>query len=985
MSRQLSSATRLETLKKEAKRRLRALRATQPGATLREVQLALAREYGFEGWSALKARVAEIEAARGVSPEEAALQTLLAAAGRGDAEAVARVLDQHPALVNERGTLPGNTGRRTALHFGVAHEPVVRLLLERGADPNIRDEGDNAFPLHFAAEQQNLPVIRLLVEHGAQTIAGEVDDHELDIIGWATAFYYVKPNAEVVDYLLAHGAQHTMFSAVATGAIESIRDVARRTPGAVDKRMDRTNHRRRPLHLAIVKKQPAALQTLLDLGADIEGTDVAGLTPLDQAALSGETAMAETLLAGGATIGIPAAVFLGRTDDFVRLLREDPDALKPGRRWGTLIVRAAGHASGELIETLISHGASPNAVDEPETAIDQTPNYTALHAAAWDGNVSAAAVLLKHGADPRIREGRYCGTPAGWAEYNHKPECRDLILQSDRIDIFDAIHLGRADLIRGIVQRDPEAVQRPFSAYATCETESAHLTPLAFATFVDNAAAVRVLGSLGAEFATGGHLARTEPERVAAFLRMACLDWAVGGPQRLQQMHAAERLLARHPEIASHDFLTAIVCGDADEVDRVLAERPAAATAVVGPRGWPPLLYVCSTRFPSPGRWSENAVRIAQALLDRGADPNVFYEGGNPTIHYTALTCVVGRGEEQTPVHPEARALAKMLLERGAEPYDIQFLYNAFGGHASHRYLAEDDFVWLLEMIRQRSIALGRERDWQDPHWQMLMMGAYGGGAWYLLSSAMSGNFMQLAEWVLANGASPNPPRASDRRTPQGTLYEQAIRTGRLEFATLLARHGATVAADVAPLDDEALLFEAADQDRVDLAAQILDRGVSPNVEQPGSRVRPLHNAAYAGATNVVRLLVDRGAEIDPRDTNHGATPLYWAYWGRRPQCVDLLAPYSRDTWALSAAGKLDRLREVLAAEPRLARARDEIDTILFYLPDDPKIAAEIARLLLANGADPTVKRPNGATAADVARARGLDEAADVLCGGRQD
>ena len=977
MPRQLSSATSLDTLKKEAKRRLHAIRDKEPRATLREVQLALAREYGFDGWAPLKARVAEIEAARASSPQRA-LQALLGAAERGDAAAVAQILDEHPTIVNERGTLVEHTGLRTALHFGVQHESVVRLLLERGADPNIRDEGDNAFPLHFAAESGDLPVIRLLVEHGAQTVAGEVDDHELDIVGWATAFYDTKPNPQVLDYLLTHGAQHTMFSAVATGAVDVIRELAGGTPGLVNKPMDRTNHRRRPLHLAIVKKQLGSLATLVDLGADLEATDIAGLTPLDQAALSGERAMAEMLLERGAVVGIPAAVFLGRTVDFERLLRQDPDALKPGRRWGTLIVRAADIASGDMIETLIAHGASARVVDDTQTAIDQVSNYTALHAAAWNGNSSAAAALLKHGADPRVRDSRYCGTPAGWADYNGKRECRDLILQSDRIDIFDAISLGRADLIRGIVQRDPEATLRPFEAYATCERESAHLPPLAFATFVDNAAAVRILGSLGAEFATGGHLARTEPERAAAFLRLACLDWAVGGPDRLRQMHAAQRLLVRHPEIAHVHFLTAVACGDVEDVERTLAERPAAATEIGGPRGWPPLLYVCSTRLPSPGPWSENAVRIARTLLDHGADPNAYYEGGNSDIHYTALTCTVGRGEEQTPVHPKVQELAALLLERGAEPYDMQFLYNAFGGHASHRYLADDDFVWLLEMIHRRSLALGRERDWQDPHWQMLTMGGYGGGAWYLLSSAMKGNFLRLAEWVLSHGASPNPPRATDGRTPQGTLYEQAIRTGRDEFAALLTRYGAQTTG-VAALDDVTLLFEAADQDRADRVAEILGRGVSPNVEQPGSKVRPLHNAAYNGSTNVVRLLIDRGAEIDPRDANHGATPIYWAFWGRRPQCVELLAPHSRDTWALTAAGKLDRLREVLAAEPRLAQARDESDTILFYLPDDPRIAAEIASLLLANGADPSVKRRDGATAADVARARGLDEAADVL------
>ena len=982
MPRQLSSATTLEHLKKEAKRRLKVLRAQQPGAALklRDVQLALAREYGCAGWAELKSKTAALAAHREAPPMDPALTFLLRAAEQGDAAGVTKALDERPDLLNQRGTLEGHTGLRTALHFGVQHEAVVRVLLERGADPNIRDEGDNAFPLHFAAERHDMAVIRLLVEHGAQVVAEEVDDHELDIIGWATAFYYVPSNPEVVEYLLAHGAQHTMFSAVAVGDTNAIRRIVAAAPAQLDRAMDRTNHRRRPLHLAVVKNQRGALETLLDLGADIEATDAARLTALDQAALGGERALAELLLARGAQLRVPAALFLQRGADLERLIAQEPACLRPGGRYATLIIRAAERGSADVIETLIAHGADANVHDDRETSIDATSGYTALHAAAWEGHTGAAAVLLKHGADPRVRDARYCGTPAGWANYNNKMETRDLILQSDRIDIFDAIYLDRPELIRPILDRDPQAVQRPFGSYATCEPQAANLTPLAFATFIDKPDAVRTLGSLGAEFATGGLLARTSPERAAAFLRMACLDWAVGGPERTRQAHAAQRLLDRHPDIARTAIFTAVVCGDIEEVARLLAAQPGIANEQGGPRGWPPLLYLCSARFPQPGAWSDHAPSIARTLLDHGADPNGYYEGGNADIHYTCITCLVGRGEEQASVHPKAREIAALLLERGAEPYDKQFLYNAFAGHASQRDLAEDDFVWLLELIYQRSIALGRTKDWQDFDWNMFEMGGYGNGAWYLLSNAMKANAVRLAEWALSHGASPNPPRATDPRTPDGSLYEQAVRTGRHQFAALLARFGATANHVVPPvLDDAAMLFEAAEQDRAEVVATLLDRGVSPNVEQPRSRTRALHAAAYSGATRVVQLLIERGAEIDPRDANHGTTPIYWAYWGRRPLCVDLLAPVSRDVWALVPAGKIDRLREVLAAEPRLATSRYEGGTPLFMLPDDERTAAEIVRLFLAHGADRTVCRRDGTTAADIARARGLDEAADLL------
>ena len=162
----------------------------------------------------------------------------------------------------------------------------------------------------------------------------------------------------------AHGSVHNIFSAVAMGEVEVIKTLVAQSPADLDRPMDSTNHRRRPLHLAVVKKQPAALAALLDVGADPEALDASGLTPLDQAALDGEHEMAELLIARGARVGVPAALGLQRTEDLERLLRADPDCLEPGNRWAHLIVRAGAHGSAALVDTLVSHGASVNVRDE---------------------------------------------------------------------------------------------------------------------------------------------------------------------------------------------------------------------------------------------------------------------------------------------------------------------------------------------------------------------------------------------------------------------------------------------------------------------------------------------------------------------------------------------------------------------------------------------------------------------------------------------
>ena len=55
--RELPATANLEHLKKQAKARLRALRVQAPETGLAEAQLAIARDYGFASWRALKARV----------------------------------------------------------------------------------------------------------------------------------------------------------------------------------------------------------------------------------------------------------------------------------------------------------------------------------------------------------------------------------------------------------------------------------------------------------------------------------------------------------------------------------------------------------------------------------------------------------------------------------------------------------------------------------------------------------------------------------------------------------------------------------------------------------------------------------------------------------------------------------------------------------------------------------------------------------------
>jgi len=57
---------------------------------------------------------------------------------------------------------------------------------------------------------------------------------------------------------------------------------------------------------------------------------------------------------------------------------------------------------------------------------------TALHTAAYQGNLETIRYLLNRGADPAILDSRYQSTPLGWARHGGRLEAAELLASSDR-------------------------------------------------------------------------------------------------------------------------------------------------------------------------------------------------------------------------------------------------------------------------------------------------------------------------------------------------------------------------------------------------------------------------------------------------------------------------------------------------------------------------------------------------------------------------
>lgn len=254
MSKSLPPRPDLDWLRKTAKERLAQLRASDPAAKLNQAQHALAQDYGFSSWRALKAHVD----AQGLDSE------IIRATIDGRAQDLAALLNEHPAKLN----ITGGAFNRPLLHLAAeaGHTACATLLLHRGFDVNTRDRLDHATALHWAAEAGKLDMVRQLLDAGADP-DGDGDMHEIGVIGWATALHTMR--GDVAELLLSRGARPTIFSAVALDRADLVRKLHDEDPDALEATQSRFEQHRTPLHLAVLKNLPQMVSLLIELGADV--------------------------------------------------------------------------------------------------------------------------------------------------------------------------------------------------------------------------------------------------------------------------------------------------------------------------------------------------------------------------------------------------------------------------------------------------------------------------------------------------------------------------------------------------------------------------------------------------------------------------------------------------------------------------------------------------------------------------------------------
>jgi hypothetical protein len=227
-------------------------------------------------------------------------------------------------------------------------------------------------------------------------------------------------------------------------------------------------------------------------------------------------------------------------------------------------------------------------------------------------------------------------------------------------------------------------------------------------------------------------------------------------------------------------------------------------------------------------------------------------------LHYVAANGVEGE-RQRTP--PTAVAIARLLLEAGAEPDALADMYDQRCTTMSMLVSSEHPAKAGVQVAIAEAL-LDHGAAWEGPgtEWRSAVM------------TALVFGFPGTAQALVARGA---PVR--DIATAAGLGRVDDVRR-LLPAATPAQRHAALALA--------AQLGQAA------VVRELLDAGESPDRYNPDgyhSHATPLHHAALLDHLETVQVLVERGARLDVRDTLYRGTPLDWALYAERSRVAEFL------------------------------------------------------------------------------------------------